>query len=261
MLSKAYKAGFVAASAKGVIMRLSVILSAALLTAVAMIGFGRAADAADLGPIYGSDPAPTADQPLEFGTGWYLRGDGAFSFEDHPKLDTSRTQFDRNAKGDGYAFSLGAGYKFNSFLRVDLTGDYLDPYRFAAQTSCGGACGQNANDKVTRFDGLANAYLDLGNWGGFTPYIGAGAGVGGSNQDATVAYSNGTTYALNRTTYQFAWAAMAGVSYSITPNMMVDIGYRYLDLGRLAVAVPAMPSLQKDIAAHQIRLGIRYVID
>ena len=54
---------------------------------------------------------------------------------------------------------------------------------------------------------------------------------------------------------------MAGFSYAFGPHMLADIGYRYLDLGRLKVAAPSLPSLDKDITAQQVRVGLRYAID
>ena len=243
-------------------MRLSGIFGAVTLAIVSVVGLGHTVRAADLGPLYGTAPSGGTDQPLEFGTGWYLRGDGAFSFEDHPKLNLNPAQFDRNAKGDGYAIGLGAGYKFNSFLRVDVTGDYLDSFSYAAQGSCGPTCFQSTRDNIDRFDGLANAYLDLGNWGGFTPYVGAGVGLSGAHQNDSTNYADGTPGQQSRhTTYQLAWAAMAGFSYSISSNMLLDVGYRYLDLGRLVVNTPSLPAVQKDITAHQVRVGIRYMVD
>jgi opacity protein-like surface antigen len=38
-------------------------------------------------------------------------------------------------------------------------------------------CIGHSDSEIRRWDLLANGYLDLGTWDGFTPYIGAGAGV------------------------------------------------------------------------------------
>ena len=38
-------------------------------------------------------------------------------------------------------------------------------------------------------------------------------------------------HSLNSTTYGFAWALMAGLSYQITPSVAIDLGYRYLNGG------------------------------
>src|SRR6185436_1854935 len=79
---------------------------------------------------------------------------------------------------------------------------------------------------------LANGYLDLGSWSGFTPYVGAGAGVAYIN---TYDYIN-TTLPVGESVKtasktNFAWAWTVGVSFQVTPNWAFDLGYRNLHLG------------------------------
>ena len=257
-------------------MRLMATIGALVLAATGIAGGGHEARAADLGAFY----APNAEeaepqQPLDLGTGWYLRGDAAYSDEDHPKFDATLGSFDRNAKSAGYAFGIGAGYKFNSWLRADITGDYLDAFNYSATVSCGFLCSNVYQTKVDRWDGLANGYIDLGNWFGITPYIGAGAGVAGLHQTGSVSQDGGplptpilapdgtfvTQKIPNRTDYRFAWAAMAGFSYAVSPHLLLDVGYRYLDLGKTTIPLFPLTSVQKDLTAHQVRVGVRYMID
>ena len=59
---------------------------------------------------------------------------------------------------------------------------------------------------------------------------------------------------------------MAGVSYAITPNLRLEFGYRYLDLGNVA-SNPIICSCggtdyeseKFHLASNDIRLGLRYV--
>lgn len=260
-------------------MRLNTIFGAAVLAGLCGASLASTAKAADLGPLY----APGADygeseQPMEFGSGWYLRGDASLSDEDRPKLSLSGlgASFDRNATQLGYAFGGGAGYKFNSFLRADLTADYLDPFEYKANLPCGSSCDINLQTRVSRWDGLVNGYVDLGTWFGVTPYIGAGAGIAGTSLKSSVEVSGGPLPSIildpttgtvvnrtvpNRTGYQFAWAAMAGFSYAFSPHVLVDVGYRYLDLGKRTVPLYPVTSVTKNFTAQQVRLGLRYVID
>jgi opacity protein-like surface antigen len=62
--------------------------------------------------------------------------------------------------------------------------------------------------------------------------------------------------------YQFAWAAMAGVSYQIMPHVLLDAGYRYLSLGTFHSTSIATggPQSQK-VNAQEFRVGLRYMID
>lgn len=247
-------------------MRLTDIIRAVALAVAASAVSGAAASAADM-PLYDAPSASYAEpqQPLEFGTGWYLRGDAAYAEEDHPAFKSASASFDRKATKSGYAFGLGIGYKLTSFVRFDVTGDYLDPFDYSAAAPCAAGCRSSASDKIWRWDGLANGYLDLGTWYGFTPYVGAGAGIAGTRQDTKLVVSRvGTADVVTsakQDDYQFAWAAMAGVSYALSPHAMIDIGYRYLDLGSTKISLSPLATTQKDLASHQVRVGVRYMVD
>jgi opacity protein-like surface antigen len=62
----------------------------------------------------------------------------------------------------------------------------------------------------------------------------------------------------------FAWSAMAGVGYQISDRTVIDIGYRYLDLGsgqseRVDSANFVNPRVNlDDITAHEFKVGLRY---
>jgi opacity protein-like surface antigen len=65
---------------------------------------------------------------------------------------------------------------------------------------------------------MINAYKDLGNFGGFTPYLGAGIGAAYHQLDET--YFTENPNLLNRikgdNDLSFAWSLMAGVGYQIS---------------------------------------------
>ena len=258
-------------------MRLNTIFGMAALAATCSASFGTVVWAADLGALYGpAESYAEPEQPLEFGTGWYLRGDGGFSEEDRPKLNLTTASFSRDATTSGYSLGLGAGYKFNSSFRFDITGDYLDPFKDTYHAVCGSLCDVTLRSRVWRWDGLANGYFDLGTWFGITPYVGAGVGFSGTHQDGSVQLEGGpspfptldpATGTLtskgppSHTSYQFAWAAMAGFSYAFTPHMLLDVNYRYLNLGPTTIQLFPLTSVRKDLTSQQIRLGVRYMID
>ena len=113
---------------------------------------------------------------------------------------------------------------------------------------------------------MLNAYKDLGNFGGFTPYVGAGVGVAYHQLDDISFTGN---YALvNRihgdNDLALAWSLMAGVGYQISDRAVLDIGYRYIDLGKISsqrsdtggFVNPAVHF--DDLTAHEVKVGIRY---
>ena len=105
-----------------------------------------------------------------------------------------------------------------------------------------------------------NGYVDLGNWYGATPYIGAGVGGAGlySHGSFTLPGATEATPVGHKDQYNLAWAAMAGVAYHLSPHLMLDVGYRYLDLGRYSGRVTGEKT---DLDAHEVRVGVRYQID
>jgi opacity protein-like surface antigen len=141
-------------------------------------------------------------------------------------------------------------------------------------------CIGHSDTELHRWDLLANGYLDLGTWDGFTPYIGAGAGVsfGRTNQSVNYTFGNnlpcqsvcaigGNVFSdfdssQSSMTYRFAWALMAGVAIAMTDHAQLDVGYRFLDLGPITgiSSITGTP-VTKIIRANEVRAGVRYMID
>ena len=117
--------------------------------------------------------------------------------------------------------------------------------------------------KVSASTFLFNGYLDLGTWYRATPYIGAGAGA------ARMRISDYASTAMPpfsgdgaNTKWNFAYAGMAGIAYAISPNTMIDVGYRYINFGDVTTGGDAFGSMTvKQIAAHEVRVGLRWSFD
>ena len=76
-------------------------------------------------------------------------------------------------------YGLGIGWQHSHWLRFDLTGEYRGDAVFVGQDKYPGGGDFTAGTNEYTADiqswlGLANAYIDLGCWRGFTPYVGAG---------------------------------------------------------------------------------------
>lgn len=254
---------------------------------VALLGLGllgAPALAADLLPPP-PPPPPPLPAPVEVGSGWYLRGDYTASDFRHPKDDTlpgtegAKLVGFRLSDTDGYGG--GVGYRFNSFLRADVTIDGRTRSRFRDYSSRTNFV-EGFNTEAGKLDvltGLFNVYVDLGTWWGVTPYIGAGVGMASKRfHDAwtgttcfTTACGSGVdgTYTLgaqgfdaraNHTAIGLAWAAMAGISYEIGAGVSIDANYRYLEVGKARTGFDAynQNTRIKDIAANEFRVGLRW---
>lgn len=248
-------------------MRLGRAKTGAVLLSAATLILAQAASAADMPSYYmpsGNDAPVDQAAPMEFGSGWYLRGDASFGPEDKPKLllQNDTPTFSRKGSTFGYALGGGVGYKLTSGLRVDVTADYLDPFHYSATQSCGASCALEQRTTVQRWDGLVNGYYDVGTWAGLTPYVGAGVGVAGTRERDTLTMGADIALAaLNHSDTRFAWAAMAGVSYAVAPHVLLDIGYRYLDLGKSTITLLPSANVSRSIAEQQIRIGVRYMVE
>jgi opacity protein-like surface antigen len=113
---------------------------------------------------------------------------------------------------------------------------------------------------------MLNVYHDFGNFNRFVPYVGAGIGM--AVHDVDEVYFTGNEFLTNRIEgnrdVSFAWSVMAGVGYQISDRAILDVGYRYIDMGsvtsgRVDNAGFVNPAVQiDDIAAHEIKVGLRY---
>ena len=147
---------------------------------------------ADMDPIYVEEPVTT---PVEFGSGWYLRGDLGYS--SHGPFDTSGTS-GNDLDVTPINASVAVGYTVQRLpsRRTRIRLSRLDPAsttpvhpsateqapspRSSARSSADlrpSACEGRDFGENEMWNGLVNGYVDLGKYGGFKPYVGAGIGL------------------------------------------------------------------------------------
>ena len=138
--------------------------------------------------------------------GWYIRGDIDYHWVDFGGADYilygeatgQRGKFDEGELKGAMSLGAGIGYQINDYFRVDLTGDYFFESDFEGSTSgfCQGVpCTSDDRSSMQAFLLLANAYVDLGTYYGFTPYV--GAGIGGAPMSNGIRWSTPTSTALS----------------------------------------------------------------
>lgn len=239
-----------------------------------------AAHAADLAVLPPPPPEPLGLKGT-ISSGFYLRGDigvgvqtvGKYYQED---VATYGGRFFGQTDNSAFFAGVGIGYRFNNWLRFDVTGEYrgagtigvndiiFNPFINDNQTN---TYKGNLSSLVTLFNG----YIDLGTWNCLTPYIGAGIGfaqnrISGLTDQGSVAGYPTLGYANNGTDTNVAWALMAGVGYEVNKNLTLEVGYRYLNLGdansgRIQNAFLAenyAPLRARDIDSHDFRIGMRW---
>jgi opacity protein-like surface antigen len=235
------------------------------------------------GAIVVQDQASAADMladetyeytEVEFGTGWYLRGDiGAGISEVSVEADFVTGDADL---GTPISISVGAGYTFAEGLRAEIGFNQFNNLAFASRSSygnCGledhdgdgspwdvpdgvgglsatapiavtGDCFVSANANVNASSLMANFYADLGTYWGLRPYVGAGVGAAYvSWNDFTItdhcSGSQGTDCGIGggvglHTRYQGTYTTEN--DWALAANANLDVGYRYTYLGEAGVA-------------------------
>lgn len=255
-------------------LRLATLAIAASLAATAAAPTAMAAEP----PLYYPPeplPEPIPDLPAPAVSGWYLRGDISYDVFTDPEViyneDVSTLRFKRAEIDDTWNVGFGFGYRFNDWFRADATFAYHHTTDFHGKTSTTDCCFSNEHAEVTKLTAMVNAYADLGHWGGVTPYVGAGVGT------AFVDWSNyrfedfcdtcgGTLLGRGEwasdADWHFAWALMAGLAVELTPNLALDVGYRFVDIDDGVIIKDNDPLNGdvrfEDLQEHEARIGLRY---
>ena len=257
---------------------------AAIAAAFFTCAIGPGATAADLLAPAPMD-APLAEPLVEWGSGWCLRGDlGVSDDKRDPMMRLPGVPGKLSKRAVGLGADIGMGYQWNEMFRTDLTvgmrkridQTISSTYScFHIPTTQSGACDETARTRIDRYPLMANAYLDLGTYGGLRPYVGAGAGVAFVKEkwDRRAYFNGSTPFAYvdfppeygqspisgSKTRTNFAYALMAGVGYDLADGLTLDIGYRFLDMGK--VRIPGAGAVNAKLREHEARIGLRYRID
>ncbi len=267
---------------------LPLLLSLAVLSPLA-------AHAADYEPIYVEE----ADEvvPVEVGSGWYLRGDVGYIFSksigtvdyttyDPIALTYGSASFASADIDADFTWGGGFGYRFTDYFRADAT---VEGFRgdFSGRTESDEPCladpvvntgcrSPNKSD-YSAIGVMANGYVDLGTYVGFTPYVGAGVGysfvswdrLGDTTYcvDGTVACASplavGSTGHDGEDGWRFTYALMAGFAYDISRNFKLDVGYKYRNIDGGDMFGWDSPQTFGDgssgnVETHEVSVGLRY---
>lgn len=284
--------------------------------------FGLLALAA--GPAVAADiiePIEPEPVPVVVASGWYLRGDVGYVFKeksrgewdfwnqglrDHhgnfvkdPKTGKvlargfdDAYRFDEIKLKDAVSVGLGAGYRFNEFVRADATLDFWRP-DVKTRTECPlmiksdkahslpfpSDCSYNGKSDVDIWTAMANAYIDLPFFGSaVVPYVGAGFGAAYLDYKSLdfkencpackPSYKRYENTSEGEDDWRFAGALMAGATIDLTGNLKLDAGYKYTrisggdafgydDEDRKAEAEGTQVR-DNGFDVHAVRAGLRY---
>ncbi|MEO5338244.1 MAG: porin family protein [Magnetospirillum sp. WYHS-4] len=227
-----------------------------------------------LGGVMAPLPEPTkaAGEPAT-GTGAYLRLDAGLAITHDPELSpnnawpTGRGTQAESDSGDSFAGQVGIGYRFSPEFRSDITlGLHNQTVEYG---SPGGGSTVKGETDIRSLVTMLNAYYDIGTFDGLTPYLGAGIGWAHHwsediNHTSTAGRSGSEKGDDSNT---FAWGVGGGVAYALSPEWVVDLSYRFTDLGKPDVAkgwtdsagtAYGATTLGDHLRSHDIMIGLRY---
>jgi opacity protein-like surface antigen len=254
--------------------------SAALRTLAIGLGalLGGAAEAADFPEL-----TPIESDPAAFTAAWYIRADAGYTFESSSggTIDIYDPDFDGADSIDyddlrldwNHDVSVGTGYQFTDHLRGEVSvGHWSRDFEGKAEYAGLNHWDYRATASVEAWEALASAYVDVGRYGRFTPYVGAGAGItrikyGTLTNEASSAGGDYVGTQPGETSHRFTWALMAGTAIDIVPSWKLDLGYRFShveggaafgwDEFDTAAGLTGTQIRDDGFKSHQLRIGVR----
>jgi OmpA-OmpF porin, OOP family len=181
--------------------------------------------------------------------GFYIGAEGGWTHLNDMPADGLRLRND-----DGFAAGINGGYAFGNGLRLE--GEIPYRYNNADSVHLGGASA-GASGHISSQAVMANVLYDfhIFPYLPLTPYIGGGVGAAriGINH-----LSTGGGLLINDHDYEFAYQAIGGVQYALTPQWSVSLDYRYFATRNPSFNLAGGGSSRTSYQTHNIMLGIAY---
>ncbi len=181
-----------------------------------------------------------------------------------------------NIMGNGFTMGVAGGFAYRATDIIDLRAeleymyshdnnmgfDYTETY--TEEDEYGEILEMTKTDRHTTFDAdthalMLNLYADFHNSTAFTPYVSAGLGYAWADlqQDAV-----NDEMDMHIKDSDLAWQIGAGVAYSMTDALSLDLGYRFVKLATIedSETYDEGDTSKFEITPmmHQVRLGARY---
>src|SRR5262245_1481335 len=211
--------------------------------------------------------------------GAYVRGDIGWSFGSDAQIvdkDFATDGFIFNAAGTGpgelndigssLVLGIGVGGRMSQFFRGEIVYSYRGGYKLSDTDQFLDAFEADIRSHSV----MANVYWDIPfAMSGLSPFVGAGVGWAGNKMKDVVTVDGGTFFLPEGTTSNLAWQAMAGVTFAFSPQMNIDVFYRYFDGGKLqteegvaftgtGASAGLYTGMRGDLTAHEIMMSVRF---
>ena len=217
-----------------------------MLAASSIVMMGASAQAADL---YTPAPAYTG--------GWYFSAFGGANWLNDTSFNVGFPLV--NAYDTGYLVGGAIGYDMGPAMgplgvRVEAELSYRDNDVKSHTNADTGATLVNPVGSTSALAGMGNVLFDFNMGSAFTIYGGGGLGV--ANVEFDGHGTAGNLPIMDDGDTVFAWQAIAGIGYEISPGWMLDVQYRYFNASDVSLS-NGVTSSTTDYESHAVLGGIR----
>ncbi|WHA04722.1 outer membrane beta-barrel protein [Candidatus Bandiella numerosa] len=212
----------------------------------------------------------------------YIRVDFGIPYYNKLSEDYEKTRLH-----GGQLYNVGLGYKFNNNFRADLTISKLNNAKFSYRTSDVSVSSSENNltellyqtnaESLSKFNVnsaviMTNLYYDLLNYKIFNVYTGLGIGMS-QNSVSEYLYDKKSgnlilnapltyvKYSKSNKNNSFAYGLTLGSSFKISDSSLIDLNYKYYDLGKIKhkadKMMPHSDNIESKHKVHVISFGLR----
>jgi opacity protein-like surface antigen len=175
----------------------------------------------------------------------------------HGTYNVGSQSFDILTNNPGYIIGGAVGVDWGNQIRTELELSHAhwtsDKYDYTIITpNSFFEIATSSNMSATYL--LGNAWLDIGNRSGISPYVGGGLGIGWANVNAFTNTVNDQFSASG-----LAFQLGAGVRFNVNDSVSIDAGYRFKDIVGLSYNTAGNSTLtDTSLASHNFQIGLTY---
>lgn len=143
---------------------------------------------------------------------------------------------------------FGLGYAIRPSLRLEAGVQYRPDFSFDGRANFTGgvlddpSVRQDVSAELSSLSGMLAAYVDIGelllfHYAPFGPFLGVGGGLSRIDiGEVRLDFPKTSTIVPGGDHLNFSWMLTAGVAVSLSPRLMLDVGWRYTDHGAIETA-------------------------
>ena len=190
----------------------------------------------------------------------YARIAGGLLFSKNKVKTCASCVYEKPEDDLSYSGSIALGYEISKNISAEILGQFSSlKYTYHDNNHID-------SQKMRSFAIFKNFYLKCPMANGFTPYITSGVGYtfNHSNNMKVTQNSNDDTVKSHtipgRSLNSFAWNIGFGTIAKINNIFAIDVGYRYISMGKMAVKKGSNESIPDTlkVKTHDILLGLTY---